>query len=177
MTVSDLQDLHRKSVSLLEMLKSHLPDSVGGAKGWNFEKAHSILHKVREIVMWGWSENTSCQGPEHAHIDIIKSVAHLTNNKDVFLCILRYHCRRGLLQQYEQLLEDMVGPGEAREIQMERTRMEKALTGDRNFSIACELGVRYPSLRAMINREDLHVRVSVSCRFYTYNFQLQCMFF
>ena len=176
-TVSDLQDLHRKSVSLLEMLKSHLPDRVGGAKGWNFEKAHSILHKVREIVMWGWSENTSCQGPEHAHIDIIKSVAHLTNNKDVFLCILRYHCRRGLLQQYEQLLEDMVGPGEARAIQMERTRMEKALTGDRNFSISCELGVRYPSLRAMINREDLHVRVSVSCRFYTYNFQLQCMFF
>ena len=58
------------------------------------EKAHSILHKVREIVMWGWSENTSCQGPEHAHIDIIKSVAHLTNNKDVFLCILRYHCCR-----------------------------------------------------------------------------------
>ena len=160
-TVSDLQELHRKSISLLEMLKTHFPDRVGGAQGWNFEKAHSILHKVREIVMWGWSENTSCQGPEHAHIDIIKSVAHLTNNKDVFLCILRYHCRRGLLQQYEQLLEDMIGPGEARNIQMEKTRMEKALTGDRNFSISCELGVRYPSLRAMINREDLHLRMSV----------------
>ena len=118
-TVSDLQDLHRKSVSLLELLKTHLPDQVGRAQGWNFEKAHSILHKVREIVMWGWSENTSCQGPEHAHINIIKSVAHLTNNKDVFLCILRYHCRRGLLQQYEQLLEDMVGPGEACAIQMD----------------------------------------------------------
>ena len=133
MTVSDLQDLHRKSMSLLELLKSHLPDRVGGAQGWNFEKAHSILHKVREIVMWGWSENTSCQGPEHVHIDIIKSVAHLTNNKDVFLCILRCHCHRGLLQQYEQLLEDMVGPGEARAIQMDRPRMKMALTGDRNF--------------------------------------------
>ena len=132
-----------------------------GVQGWNFEKAHSILHKVHEIVMWGWSENTSCQGPEHAHIDIIKSVAHLTNNKDVFLCILCYHCRRGLLQQYEQLLEDMIGPGEARNMQMEKTRMEKALTGDMNFSISCELGVRYPSLRAMINREDLHLRMSV----------------
>jgi len=165
-TVSDLQELHRKSVSLLELLKTRLPDRVGGAKGWNFEKAHSILHKVREIVMWGWSENTSCQGPEHAHIDIIKSVAHLTNNKDVFLCILRYHCRRGLLQQYEQMLEDMVGPGEARAIQLDRTRMEQALTGDRNFSISCELGVRYPSLRAMMNRADLHLRCSV--RFYLY---------
>ncbi len=40
-------------------------------------------------------------------------MAHLTNNKDLFLCILRYHCRSGLFQQYEQMLEDMVGPGEA----------------------------------------------------------------
>ncbi len=137
---------------------------VGGAQGWNFEKAHSILHKVREIVMWGWSENTSCQGPEQAHIDIIKSVAHLTNNKDVFLCILRYHCRRGLLQQYEQLLEDLIGPGEARTIQMDKTQMEKALTGDRNFSISCKSGVLYPSLLATMNREDLHLRVSVRNR-------------
>ena len=30
-TVSDLQELHRKSVSLLELLKTRLPDRVGGA--------------------------------------------------------------------------------------------------------------------------------------------------
>ena len=88
LSVSDLSKLHQLSKSLLDALDEHLPDRVGGSNGWNFEKAHSILHKVREIVMWGWSENTSCQGPEHAHIDLIKSVAHLTNNKDVFLCIL-----------------------------------------------------------------------------------------
>ncbi len=79
----------------------------------------------------------------------------------MFLCILRYHCRRGLLQQYEQLLEDMIGPGGARNIQMEKTRMENALTGDRNFSISYELGVQYPSLLAMMNRKDLHLRMSV----------------
>ena len=38
-----------------------------------------------------------------------------------------------------------------------------------------ELGVLYPSLRAMINREDLHLRVSVRFRFYKYTFQLQCI--
>jgi hypothetical protein len=38
------------------------------AWGWNFEKAHSILHKVHEIIMWGWAENKSCQGPEYVHI-------------------------------------------------------------------------------------------------------------
>ena len=46
-TVSDLQELHRKSMSLLELLKTHLPDRVGGAQGWNFEKAHSILYFLR----------------------------------------------------------------------------------------------------------------------------------
>ena len=91
LNVRDLVLLHQKSKALLQTLKTHLSDRVGRAKGWNFEKAHSILHKVREIVMWGWAENTSCQGPEHAHIELIKSVAHLTNNKDVFLCILRFH--------------------------------------------------------------------------------------
>ena len=95
--------------------------------------------------MWGWSELTSCQGPEHAHIDLIKSVAHLTNNKDAFLCILRYHCRRGLVQQYEQMLEDMLdgnepaaGESESRQVAMDQEKIQQALTGDRNFSIAHE---------------------------------------
>lgn len=114
LNVRDLALLHQKSKALLQTLKTHLPDRVGGAKGWNFEKAHSILHKVREIVMWGWAENTSCQGPEHAHIELIKSVAHLTNNKDVFLCILRFHCRCGLVQQYQQMLADLLEAAQPR---------------------------------------------------------------
>ena len=165
LTVSDLTDLHKHSKDLLEALKQHLPDRVGGASGWRFEKAHSILHKVREIVIWGWSENTSCQGPEHAHIDIIKTVAHLTNNKDVFLCILRYHCRRGFIQQYEQMLEDMVEDGDTsgpQTIELDHDKIAAVLNEDRNFSISCELGLRYPTLKAMINRADLNLRISVS---------------
>ena len=56
LSVSDLSKLHTLSKGLLDALNEHLPNRVGGALGWNFEKAHSILHKVREIVMWGWSE-------------------------------------------------------------------------------------------------------------------------
>ena len=115
--------------------------------------------------MWGWSENTSCQGPEHAHIDIIKTVAHLTNNKDVFLCILRYHCRRGFIQQYEQMLEDMVEDGDTsgpQTIELDHDKIAAVLNEDRNFSISCELGLRYPTLKAMINRADLNLRISVS---------------
>ena len=173
--VSNLSELHQLSKGLLNALNEHLPDRVGRAKAWNFKKAHSILHKVREIVMWGWSENTSCQGPEHAHIDLIKSVAHLTNNKDVFLCILRYHCRRGLAQQYDQMLEDMLDGNdcESRPLELDQAKIEQALNGDRNFSISCELGVRYPTLMAMLNREDLHLRISVSLRAYSlYNIDI-----
>jgi hypothetical protein len=39
--------------------------------------------------------------------------------------------------------------------------MAKSLTGDRNFSISCELGVRYPTLLAIMNREYLHLHKSV----------------
>jgi hypothetical protein len=43
LSVSDLSKLHTLSKGLLDALNEHLPDRVGGAVGWNFEKAHSIL--------------------------------------------------------------------------------------------------------------------------------------
>ena len=61
LVASELATLQRRSVELLELLKSNLPDRTGGAEGWNFEKAHSILHKVREILLFGWTENFSTQ--------------------------------------------------------------------------------------------------------------------
>ena len=50
----------------------------------------------------------------------------------------------------------------SRPIDMDQEKIEKALTGDRNFSISCELAVRYPTLKAMLNREDLHLCMAVS---------------
>ena len=41
----------------------------------------------------GQALNTSCQSAELAHIDLIKAIAACTNNKDVFLCLLRFHAR------------------------------------------------------------------------------------
>ena len=61
MVASDLEKLQRCSVELLEILKSNMPERTGTVEGWNFEKAHSILHKVREILLFGWSENYSTQ--------------------------------------------------------------------------------------------------------------------
>lgn len=61
---SELPELQQKAVDLLDILQKNLPEKTGEKGKWNFEKAHSILHKVREIVLWGNSDNTSCQAPE-----------------------------------------------------------------------------------------------------------------
>ena len=55
-----------------------------------------------------------------------------------------------------------VKDGDARKLGMEQDKIQLALTSDRNFSIAFELGVRYPTLKAILNRQDLHIRTSVS---------------
>ena len=62
--LSEIPELHQKAINLLDLLQRNLPDKTGEKAKWNFEKAHSILHKVREIVLWGNSDNCSCQAPE-----------------------------------------------------------------------------------------------------------------
>ena len=62
--LSELPELQQKAVDLLDLLQRNLPDKTGEKARWNFEKAHSILHKVREIVLWGNSDNCSCQALE-----------------------------------------------------------------------------------------------------------------
>ena len=44
---------------------------------------------------------------KHVHIENIKTVANLNNNKDVFVCILHFHARAGYLQTYETLLDQL----------------------------------------------------------------------
>ena len=83
MTVVQLERLQRKSVEVLESSKSTFPEKNGVVNGWKFEHAHSILHKVRELILFGWSENFSTQGPEHCHIDFVKKIGNCTNNKEV----------------------------------------------------------------------------------------------
>jgi hypothetical protein len=69
----ELPGLQDKAVELLDLLKCNLPDKSGEKGKWNFEKAHSILHKAREIILWGNSNNTTCQRSEVC-IDISKYI-------------------------------------------------------------------------------------------------------
>ena len=84
---SELPDLQQKSVDLLDLLRKNLQDKTGEKANWNFEKAHSILHKVREIVLWGNSDNTTCQAPE------VSTNMYLHVCTLYILCIYMYkHC-------------------------------------------------------------------------------------
>ncbi len=178
----ELPALQQMAVDLLDLLQKNLPDKTGEKAKWNFEKAHSILHKVHEIVLWGNSDNTSCQLPEvctstykyvpvyttsssmyqyvlildddwplqHAHIDKIKSVANLSNNKDVFICILHFHALAGYLKHYETLPKELeahvpedVGLQAEPEDQYD---VERVAPADQNHDLPSETSLRYPSL-------------------------------
>jgi hypothetical protein len=60
----ELPKLQEKAVALFNLLQQKLPDKTSEKGKWNFEKAHSILHKAWLIILWGNTDNTSCQGPE-----------------------------------------------------------------------------------------------------------------
>ena len=103
---------------------------------------------------------------QHAHIDNIKAVAILTNNKDVFMCIIRFHARAGYLQTYETLLKEIQShPGsgsvEPEAESVDQYDLDCIALADRNFNVACESGIRYPSLMAMMHQRDLCWRPAV----------------
>jgi hypothetical protein len=97
-------------------------------------------------------------------------VASCTNNKDVFVCILRFHARRAYLQHYQTLLQELEASEEPSGEQSEQEsgastdsyEQQCKLLKDRNFNVACETGIRYPAYEVMSCRETMFLRVSVS---------------
>jgi hypothetical protein len=93
---SQLKTLDEDGRRLMESLKRVFPN-----KSWKFGKFHAILHVVLNILLFGWSENTSGQWGEHGHTALCKRMSRLTNNKDIFLQIGRWHERAGQLQEVQ----------------------------------------------------------------------------
>jgi hypothetical protein len=81
-------------------------------------------------------------------------VANLTNNKEVFLCILRFHARAGYLQTYETLLKEINAHPGSEEVPSDQL-------ADSNFNVPCESGIRYPALVAMLNSRDMTWQTTV----------------
>ena len=162
MTAAELERLQSKSVEVLELLKSNFPEKNGVTNAWKFEKAHSILHKVRELILFGWSENFSTQGPEHCHIDFVKKIAHCTNNKEVFLTIQRYHVREDHLQYLLKLRADLGCGGEPEDDESIQSLRGQSNLSEKNDSISCDLGLRYPLLQSIFAGQKNHQTLQVT---------------
>ena len=122
------------------------------------------MYQVREIIMFGWTENFSTQGPEHCHIDFCKNLADCTNNKDIFLTLLRLHVRAAHLQYLRSLEVDMADAGDQDDDP--GLSVVTGLEADRNDGISCELGIRYPTLQSIMAGQRNHISIQVH---YTYH--------
>ncbi len=81
------------------------------------------------------------------------------------MCIMCFHARAGYLQTYETLLKEInEHPGSA-PVEDDQYLVESVALADRNFNIACETGIRYPSLVAMLNRRSMLWRATVIFHF------------
>ena len=83
-------------------------------------------------------------------IDFCKRLARCTNNKDVFLCIMRWHVRAGHLQYLHSLdadLEECEGDGD-HDGYAEGFKSKTSLNND---ALPYELGIRYPTLQAIMS--------------------------
>ena len=64
----------------------------------------------------------------------------------------------GLPRHYERLMAELEGFHDA---QGDKYAADSHALCDRNFNVACETGIRYPTLPAMLNRDALLIRISV----------------
>ena len=108
--------------------------------------------------MFGWSENFSTQGPEHCHIEFCKNLAECTNNKDIFLTLLRWHVRAAHLQYLRNLEVDMADAGDDDDPGLS---LITELEADKNDGISCELGIRYPTLQSIMAGRRNHLSIQV----------------
>ncbi len=97
---------------------------------------------------------------QHTHIENIKTVANLTNNKDVFMCILRFHASAGYLQHYETLLKELNEHPASDSVPADQYEVECASLADRNLNVPCESGICFPSYMVMLLRRSTQYRLN-----------------
>lgn len=52
LTAPGLVKLRELAIDVLEKVKANMPEKCGERQAWNFEKAHSLLHKVRYRIRY-----------------------------------------------------------------------------------------------------------------------------
>ncbi len=77
-------------------------------------------------------------------------MANLTNNKNVFVCILCFHTWAGYLQTYETLLKEIHEHPSSEPVEEDQYQVESVALADSNFNVACKT-----SLLAMLNCQSM----------------------
>ncbi len=117
---------------------------------------------MRDILLFGWSENFCHQGPEHGHIDNCKKLENCTNNKDVYLTALRAHAREGHLQ-YLRSLEADLADAEQDEGDDAVESVPASSIDKEGEAGACELRIRYPTLQSIyagkLNKQSIQANI------------------
>ena len=103
-------------------------------------------------------QNFSTQGPEHCHIEFCKNLAECTNNKDIFLTLLRWHVRAAHLQYLRNLEVVMADADHDEDPELS---VITHLEADKNDGISCELGIRYPTLQSIMAGRRNHLSIQV----------------
>ena len=163
-SVDQIVSLDQAAKQLITSLKQIFPertgttDASGNFIGWNTEKIHSLLHNGRNIMWYGCADVTSAQGPERCHKDLIKKIGHLHDNKSVFLSLMRFHARVAQVHFLKQSIELSDVDGILNHDLVTRSDSERV---DKNISIPCELGIRYPVLQAAMDRSQVVIQAKV----------------
>ena len=148
--ITQVVESQHMAVELVECLKRVFPDRDGKESGWKIGKCHDVLHVAQNIIMFGWTQNTSGDWGEHGHRELLKCLVGLINNKDIFAQFARWHEKAGLLQQELELQESHSAESES-ESESESGSDNQAP----NLNSPCELAVRYPLLHAAVHFKDL----------------------
>ena len=84
-----------------------------------------------------------------------------TNNKDIFLTILRWHVRVAHLQYLRNLEADLpASNAEADNDSADTLSVRAGIEADKNDGISCELGIRYPTLQSIMGARN-HLSIQV----------------
>ena len=100
---------------------------------------------------------------QHAHIKNIKTIANLSNNKDVFMCILCFHASAGYLQHYETLLKELNTHPASDPVPPDQYEVEHASLSDSNLNVPCKSGICYPSksMLVMLHHQQTQSKILV----------------
>ena len=119
----------------------------------------SAFHSIKSVLR---SENFGHQGPEHGHIDNCKKLANCTNNKDVYLTVLRAHAREGHLQYLRSLEADLADAEQDEGDDADESVPASSIDKEGEAG-ACELGIRYPTLQSLyagkLNKQSIQANI------------------